>query len=239
MQYKKAMPLLLLIGFAFGSCKKSDVTLTPLASLNLVNATVNLGTVKANFTNLSNKTTSQLYSQITTTVAYGSNLIYSVLSNKNVPLTIVATSDTTKPVYTGSLNLATGNTYSLFLAGQTGAVDTIMTRDVLPIFDDSSCGIRFINLSYNSSPIVVTQSASPTVNDFSSLAYKQYSSFKTYSAKSANSTYLFQVRDAIAGTLLGTYTLSTPYFHNVTLAWIGQTGGSGTVALKVIRVNYY
>jgi hypothetical protein len=239
MQYKKAMPLLLLIGFAFASCKKSDVTLSPLASLNLVNATVNLGTVQANFTNLSNKTTGQPYSQITTTVPYGSNNVYGVLANMAIPLTIVATTDTTKPIYISSLNFANGSIYSLYLAGQTGAVDTVMVRETIPYYADSTCGVRFINLSYNSNPIVVTQSITPTVNDFSSLTYKQYSSFKTYPSKSSNSSYIFQVRDAVAGTLLGSYTLSTPYFHNVTLAWVGQTGGTGAATTKVIRINNY
>ncbi len=220
------------------SCKKDSVSLTPLASLNLVNATVNAGAVKANFTNVSGKGGGQYYSQITTSVNYGSNNVYGVLAGRTIPIT-VAPADTTQPVFGGNLSLTRGGIYSFYLAGQAGAVDTLLVKESIPHHGDSSCGVRFINLSYNSNPIIITQAATPTVIEFNSLRYKQFSEFKTYAASLAVKSYAFQVRDAGTNALLGSYTLSTPYFQNVTLAWIGQGGGSGLAAPKVIRVNNY
>jgi hypothetical protein len=235
-KFNKIIVLLFLIA----SCKKTDPGIIPLASINIVNATVNLGTIKANFTNAGTKNNGyQYYSQITTSIGYGSNSILGVLAQTQVPITIAPISDTAQPIYSGSLNFAKGAGYSLYLAGTAAAVDTILMLDAIPYYSDSSCGVRFINLSYNSNSIIITQAVTPTVDDFSSMSYKQISAFKTYNAGQANASYSFQVRDAATNTLLATYVLSTPYFHNVTLAWIGQTGGSGANAPKIVRINNY
>lgn len=222
-------------------CKKSEEPgIVPLASINIVNGCINIGTIKANFTNASTKNGGyQYFSQITTSIAYGSNAIVGVLAQEQVPLTIAPIADTAQPIYNGSLSFAKGAGYSLYLAGTATAVDTVLILDAISFHSDSNCGVRFINLSYNSNPIVITQSATPTVDDFSNLSYKEISAFKTYPAGYANASYNFQVRDAATNTLLATYPLSTPYFHNVTLAWIGQMGGTGANAPKIIRVNNY
>lgn len=229
-----------LIFLTFTACKKDTPAVTPLSTLNFVNATVNLGVVKANFTNTTTKGGSyQFYSQITTSVGYGANVIFPVLSDVGTPLTIAPVADTTMPAYSGSLNLANGGSYSLYLAGSVGSVDAILLRDTLPHYSDSVCGVRFINLSYNSNPIIAVQTISPATIDFSSLSYKQISEFKTYAAGVVNTSYSFQVRDAGTDSVLGAYTLTTPYFHNVTLAWIGQKGATGLNAPKIVRINNY
>ncbi len=152
---------------------------------------------------------------------------------------VIISPDSTKVIANASLSFASGDLYSFYLAGQSTAVDTILRKETIPTFQDSSCGVRFINLSYNSSPIAVTLSTTPTVKEVTSLAYKAQSDFKTYSATAANNTYVFQVRDATTLALLGSYTLTVPRFFSCTLAWIGQTGATGTNAPKVIRVNNY
>lgn len=239
MQHPKSLTLLLLTGVVLSiSCKKSIVGLTPISSLYLINATVNLGSVKANFVDPSNKGNGQYYSQIAS-IRYGGNASYPVLAGQIIPLTIVPVTDTVNPIYRANLNLGAGNIYTLFLAGKAGSMDTVFVRESMPFYADSICGIRWINLSYNSSPITISQAITPTVNEVSNLAYKTFSSFKPYSAGASNSSYVFQVRDAATSTLLATYTLSTPFFHNVTLAWIGEAGGSGASAQKVIRINHY
>ncbi len=221
---------------AFTACKKSTVDITPLASVNIINASVNVASIKPNFTGpgLPN-----YYNLITTTVSYGANSVFPVLANANVPLTIINSTDSTTALYKTNLSLTNGGVYSLYLAGQSTAVDTIMVKESIPSYTDSSCGVRFINLSYNSNPIVVTQSATPTVADFSSLSYRSYSAFKTYPALSTTNTYAFQVRDATTMALLGSYTLTVPRFFNCTLAWVGQTGGTGSNVPKVQRINNY
>lgn len=232
---------LMLTLLLFASCQKKGINITPIASLNLVHAIVNQGAIEANFTDLSKRNTGnyQYYSQITTSVNYGNNSIYGALSIQNVPITVVATTDTAHPLFSGNLNLTRNGIYSLYLAGQSGAVDMLLVNDTLSFYSDSSCGIRFINLSLNSNPFIVTQASTPNTVEFNGLGYKQFSFFKKYTATASNSSYIFQVRDAVTNTVLSTYILSTPYFHNVTLAWIGQVGGTGVNIQKIIRINNY
>lgn len=232
MQYKNRMLVILLIALTAG-CKKTHITTTPLASINIVNAAVNVPGIKVNFMNLPGQ-----YASIPT-ISYGGNKTYSVLANLTVPVAIVTTSDTLHPIYSGNLQLTGTGIYSLYLAGQSTAVDTILVRETIPVHTDSSCGVRFINLSYNSSPITITLSATPTVVEFSNLAYKQASTFKTYPALAGNTSYAFQVRDAGTNTILSTYTLSTPRFFNCTLVWKGMVGGTGANAPGIQRVNNY
>lgn len=252
MSYKLAAFLLVL---HFVSCKKSTVSTSPLASLNIVNATVNLGSVKANFTG-TNKTLVNYWAGISTTVAYGANTAYGVNAETDVPLAIAPFSttplDTLHPVYRNTLHLVNGGLYSLYLAGQTGAVDTILVKESIPAYTDSLFGMRFINLSYNSTPVNVTLTVGTTVTtEFSNIAYKGSSNFKSYQAKYNTAPDTIRVRDVATNTQLAQYVLipsgSTntttslfPRFFNCTLALVGQTGvTSGTNALKIIRVNNY
>ena len=77
---------LFITSIIFTYCKKDSISISPLASLNIVNACVNLGTVEANFTNVGSKSGYEYYSQISTTVAYGNNNNYAVVANKSIPL---------------------------------------------------------------------------------------------------------------------------------------------------------
>jgi len=224
------MGLLLLMGVA--ACKKSGVAITPLASLNVVNASVNLGTVKANFTGAGQYASA-------TSIGYGANNSYSVRAGITIPFTIVAVADTTQPVFNAMLNLNGGGIYSLYLAGQSGSVDTLLVAETIPLHTDSSCGVRFINLSYNSNPVTVTLSTTPTTAEFSNISYKQSSAFKTYPAGAANGSYIFQVRDGATGNILSTYTLIPPRFLNCTLVLKGMIGGTGANAPGLQRVNNY
>jgi len=221
------------------SCKKTMVNVRPLASLNMVNATVNLDGVQANFTRPGSKAGIQYYSDISTVIGYGTNSVYSMLAKQGIPLTVVSGADTTKTIFEGSFNFNEGGIYTLYFSGIVGAIDTLLVAEKFPVHTDSTCGIRFINLSFNSQPIVVTQPITPTLREFNSLSYKQFSDFKGYPAGLNNNEYTFQVRDAATDSLLGTYNFSAPCFRNVTLAWIGQIGGSDTYATQVIMVNNY
>ncbi|MBN8837172.1 MAG: DUF4397 domain-containing protein [Sphingobacteriia bacterium] len=135
----------------------------------------------------------------------------------------------------------------IIYATYTGAVDTILRKETLPphAVGDSTFGVRFINLSYNSNPVNITLSTSTTTNEFAGIAYKANSNFKNYVCQKATTGYTFQVRDAGTGALIASYSFTTsgttimPYFNNVTLALVGQIGATGTNAPKVIRVNNY
>jgi hypothetical protein len=219
----------------FAACKKEALKTTPVASINIVNASVNLAASKASFTDPG----SASYYLITATTAYGANTVYGVSANTSVPLTVINSADSTKILYNNTLNFSNGETYTLYLAGTATAPDTIQRKESIPFYNDSSCGVRFINLSYNSTPIRVTLSTTPTVNEVVSLGYKAQSDFIKYDATLPNNTRIFQVRDASTNTVLASYTLTAPRFFSCTLAWIGQTGATGTYAPKVQRINNY
>lgn len=239
----------------FFACKKSTVSLSPLASLNVVNATVNLGSVKAKFTG-TNKTLVSYWSGITTSIAYGANTAYGVNAETDVPLTIAPFStaplDTLHPVYSSTLHLVNGGIYSLFLTGQTGAIDTILIKDNIPSYTDSVFGFRFVNLSFNSTPVNITLTTGTTVTtEFSNIAYKGITNFKSYQAKYNTAPDTIRVRDASSNTQIAQYvfiasgstnatTTLFPRFFNCTLALVGQIGvSSGTNVPKLIRVNNY
>ncbi len=228
--------LLMSLTFCTPGCKKDEnVSIYPLAFINLVNASVNLGTVKVDFTGLKG-----VYSGISTSVAYGASFPYGLNAGMNVPITIVPTSDTTKIAFAGVFNLPQDETYTMYLAGTSTLVDTVFVKENhYPFYNDSSCAIRFVNLSYNSSPIIVTLSSTPTVSEFGTLIYKQSSAFKTYAALSTNGIYTFQVKDAATNNLLATYALVTPRFRGCTLALKGMVGGVGAYALGIMRINNY
>ena len=220
----------------FGACKKETLKTTPVASINIVNASVNLAASKTSFTTPGAAT----YYLITATIAYGANTVYALSANTSVPLTVINSADSTKVLYSNTLNFLNGEIYTLYLAGTATATDTIQRKESsIPSYKDSSCGVRFINLSYNSTPVKVTLSTTPTVNEVASLAYKEQSDFIKYDASLSNNTRIFQVRDASTNVILASYTLTVPRFVSCTLAWIGQTGATGTNAPKVQRINNY
>ena len=126
MRYTALLVAGLMIAFCPG-CKKNTVTLSPLGSLNIVNACVNLGAVKVNYTDLKG-----LYSSITTTVASYGNTAYGVNAGVNVPITIVQSADTTKTAFTGNFTFDNGGIYSFYLAGQSTEVDTIQVKENIP-----------------------------------------------------------------------------------------------------------
>jgi hypothetical protein len=112
----------------------------------------------------------------------------------------------------------------------------VIVKDTIPYLTDSTCGVRIINLIPGSPGFNVTLSTSPTVNEVSNLGYLQYTGFKIYPAKALNKTYLFQFKKVSDNSSIGTYTLSTPYFANVTLAVKGTMSGTNVTGFGVIRV---
>ena len=227
----------------FASCKK-DTTIPQRASINIIHATVGIPTLKVNYFG-----STIIYAAFTSgpgALAYGTNTVVSV-SPGSTPVTIVSSTDTLNPIYNSPVATSGGDVYSLYLAGQSTAAEAVLVKETnIPIHSltDSTCGIRFINLSYNSAPVNVTLSTTTTVNEFTNVAYKSISDFKSYPAAVVNSTYTFQVRNS-TGTLLASYvftgasTAAVPRFLNVTLAFIGQIGGTGANVPNLVRVNNY
>jgi len=221
----------------FSACKKSDIQVTPLASINIVNATVNSTVVKANFTN-----NTGVFGTTSLSVGYGGNTVYPLPAGNNIPVTITATADTLHPVYYVPISAASGDYYSLYLCGQTGAIESILMKDNFTTRQDSTFGIRIVNLSFNSGPINMTLSTATTTNEIANIAYKTVSDFKAYPCKATSPAVTFQLRDAATGKLLGSqaFTVGTmPRFHNVTLVLRGMVGGTGSAALGLQMVKNY
>ena len=70
--------------------------------------------------------------------------------------------------------------FSLLLCGDTLAPDAVIIKENIPYRTDSTAGIRFINLSPNSTPLSITLSTSDTVNEVTALAYKKYTEYLSY-----------------------------------------------------------
>ena len=206
----------------FSACKKDEVKLTPLASLNVTNAVVSGTTAK--------------FGSRTTTISNNNFTQFGLIAGSN-SLYIYPSTDSLHPYYNNSITTNKGEVYSLFLGGTPAAVDAVVVKETIPYRTDSTAGIRFINLAPNSAALNITLSTTPTVNEVSGLAYKSYTDFKTY-AGLYNSTYTFQIRDASTAAPanpLATFALSTstvPRFANITLV-IRQNG----TGVAVFRVN--
>jgi len=209
--------VLLVAGFY--SCKKSEVKLTPLASLNLTNAVIAAPTVYLNGN--TDSVTNNNFGEFT------------LLAGKSAVKVVAGA----QSYYNQTLSTANGSYYSLFLAGASpAAVDAILIKESYQNYTDSLCGVRFINLSPDSQPVSVDIQGNANGSAVSSLAYKAYTGFLPYPAKLADAAYNFEVRDAASGNVIATYTLNTPYFHNVTLALTGSVN-AGTAA--ILQVNEF
>jgi hypothetical protein len=208
------------------SCKKYEIETYPLTSLTMVNAVV--GGVGMKFGSQATSIANNSFTQIS--LIAGSNDLY-----------VWPVSDSLKPYFSYPKFVTQGGEgYTLFVCGQVGSTEGVIVKKDIPYRTDSSAGLRFINLSPNSTPLNITLSTSPTINEISSLAYKQYTEFKSYPGFS-NSAYTFQIRDASTASPtapLATFSLpasTVPRFSNITLVIRGLVGT--TPALGVTRVN--
>lgn len=206
------------------SCKKDEVKIIPLASINVINA-VNGGTAV------------KLGSNSTTISSYNNNGTHIPLHAGSNDLYVWPVGDSLHPYYTQTkFNAEERAVYSLFLCGVPGAVEGILQKETIPYRTDSTCGIRFINLAPASSPLNITLATTPTVNEASNLAYKQMTEFRSYPSITSTAPYSFQIRNASTNAVITTYAFNNfnpiPRFSNITLV-IRQSG----TGVAVFRVN--
>jgi len=203
-----------------------------VASLNIVNATIDAPNLALNFS-----PTGFLYAQNQTFIPDGSNLELGVTSGVNV-VNLISSVDTTHTMYHGTLNLASGNVYSLYVAGQAPNYQTVFMQDNIPIYPDSSAGVRFINLSPDSPPLHISlQGSSGDV--FSALAYKNITAFEKYTATSNivnNGGYNFNVTDA-SGNVLTTFNWVPMVFNKSNTLVIAGSYTNGSIS--VFQVNNF
>jgi hypothetical protein len=217
----KALVIYLII-ITTPSCKKDNITSIPLASLTVTNAIVNGKSIRIG--NIVTSVANNGFSQLT-------------LKEGEQDLYVWPVGDSTNPYFTRpKFYVEDRAVYSLFLTGQLSTITGIVVQDNIPFHTDSTCGIRFINLSPNSPPLNITLSTTPTIKEVSGLTYLQYTDFKLYPAKAANVSYGIQIRKASDNVILLTYSLTPmPRFTNVTLVIKGLVNTSP--ALSIIKVN--
>jgi hypothetical protein len=208
------------------SCKKDNPIKSPVASLTVTNAIVGGGAVRVG--SRTRQVVNNNYLQLT--VMAGESDLY-----------VWPIGDSSNPCFRNpKFYTEDRGIYSLFLTGQLPNATGVLVHDNLPYHTDSTCGIRIINLSPNSPPLNITLSTAPTVPVISNLTYLQYTEFKLFPAKAANTSYTFQIRNAIdnslikGGSFTGNFTFNTPRFVNITLVIRGMIGSS---TIGVLRVN--
>ncbi len=228
--------LLLFIGI-FVSCKKDVLETTPLASIRIINTVTGGSTARLNS---ASTTISNNSSTVTgTTGAFG-------LLPGNPDIYVWPTTDSLSPYYNSnkSVAVAEGDYFTLFLGGTPAVPEGILVKESWQNYTDSVVGIRFVNMSPNSTPVNVTLSTSTTTNQFSNVAFKDITDFKQFPATSNVTNYTFQVRRASSpNTVLSSVSISLsgtsaiPRFKNVTIVFRGNIGGSP--APGITRVNHY
>jgi len=222
----------LLISFA--ACKQNDVNPQPdNGSLNVTNAVIGGATI-----NLTAGTAPYLTSS--SNAVSGNNYAFLPVPSGNTQISLatpaLAATSTSAAIpsvtyYTGNISVDKNAYYSLFLTGTSpSAVDNVQIKETYTrTYPDSTFGVRFINLSPGSNPISVNIKGAANGSEVGTLAYKAYSDFNKHPAKLVNPSYIFEFRDQVSGLLLTSYTLTTPYFHNVTLCLRGKTGAYGVI----------
>jgi hypothetical protein len=225
--------LLILIG-----CRRENGVGAPPASLNIINA---IPTSNPVIPVLGTSDTIQFFGTAQS-ISYPGSFEYSPPAGSNL-LYIVQNEDTARldlkqTLFNGTLDLMNGGIYSFFLAGDTSSPDTMLIKDNIPTYTDSSAGVRFVNLSTGSLPMSVNiQGNSPTQMEFSALGYKGVSSFNKYLANSGEQgEYTFEVRDQGTGNLLTTFTWYYTLFRNNTLV---ISGSEALGAIQILQVNNY
>ncbi|MDP9078903.1 MAG: hypothetical protein M3O71_15850 [Bacteroidota bacterium] len=212
------------LGMSLFACKQSGMVYPASGAINVINVVVG-GT--------------SLYLNNATTGAVKNNsaATFPLLAGQvQVNLSTLATTTVPSVTYYNQLISMTGTgNISLFLSGASPAnVDTTRINETYKNYADSLCGVRFINLAPGSQTISVNLKGNTNGSEVTSLAYRSYSSFIQYPAKLANQSYVFEIRDAATGSLIISYTLATPYFHNVTIALRGLIGGSPAAGITLV-----
>lgn len=208
----------LVVWMCLFSCRKDKYEVYPIASITVTNAIVGGPSIRLK--------------DISTSISNNSSSKLSLMAG-DFELYVYPVGDSLNPYYTDpKFYTENRDTYSLFLSGQSPSIASVILKDNLPYHDDSTCGVRFINLCSDCLPINITLSNLPATNEVSNLGYLQSTDFRVYSAKAATSTYKFQIRKSSDNSILMTYDLSTPRFANVTLVIRGMRSSVG-----IIRIN--
>ncbi|UPK68005.1 DUF4397 domain-containing protein [Chitinophaga filiformis] len=201
--------LLVILCVAFLSCNKEDADITGApAAITLVNSVAGSGSdLTMNFSgqNINYIDSKRLTYNANDGKQNNGSLTFGVPVNLPIPLIVTLVKDTTKPIFSQSITFQPGDIYSLFFGGKPESVSYVLVKDTLPEIKDSLTAIRFINMSQDLKTVSINLVGQPNGSEVSSLNYMQITGFKTYPAKSTNSSYIFEVRDFATGNFLARY----------------------------------
>jgi hypothetical protein len=232
-----ALAILLLI--AFIACQKAKVTPAP-ASFTIVHAMtggnrivpkLGLDTARRYYVNSAS-------SAVLTKISYGNSLQYSAVAG-NIALSVVPITDTTFKIFQGNLPLVSGGIYSFFLSGDTLHADTLLVKDEIPTYNDSTAGIRFVNLSNGGKSLSLNLAGDPGNKQVPSLGYRQITGFLPYDARTIGGSYSFDIRDGASGDSLTTITWNYITYKNTTIVIAGPTDPTNPSSFRIISVKNY
>lgn len=167
------------------SCKKDTVEIMPLANITIVNAVLDGNVLKVN--------------NFLRDSVLGYNARNFSVKTGNQQFYMFPAGDSLNPFFKGVFTLDAGNIYSMYLSGMSKAPDTLWVKENnMPYYNDSTIGVRFINLSTDSGPLSFTLASDPGTNLHTNLLYRGITGMVKLplSAVVIASTVTFQVRDA-------------------------------------------
>jgi hypothetical protein len=232
--------------FFLCACKKSQYLADNTATINVVNGIVQKDVLLKMNGRINNSGANSSNSRQNRVVFGASLLFYS--KAEDIFIDFLNRTDSISLV-SRSFDLKKGGIYTVLLAGVAPNAEVILVDDTnLPYVNlssmsseaDSVINVRFINLAPDIANIDVRIKGQSS-NEMTGLSYKSASTWKSYTAKSVNGSYLFEFVEN--GTVRGTQSLSittTNRFKNVAVVLRGiKTPVSGQPALGVSTVNYF
>lgn len=250
---RTAFAMAMLLSTFFSACKKDEIAEKHPASLQLLNAMNDGLTLRVNMSG----NHPIRYSEALLLSNYG---MY-VQNNDLIPvinfpqrIDFYAGADTmphNSPVLSTTLHLEEGKIYSLFIHGDKNTAAYSLFQDNIPPIkrDDSVTHIRFANFS-ETQAISVNIKGEAIGSFIQNLHYKSLADFIEMKADHTVPDYEFEIRDQSTGTLLATFvteylaTRASPFSPNEwlnkshTLVVTGKAGGSGSNAIKVIKMSH-
>ncbi|AOM80228.1 DUF4397 domain-containing protein [Pedobacter steynii] len=223
-----------LLCFAFVSCKKNDeaAVISHLTLFNAMPGNIKLMPSFKGTDPLERYASAQLFYYATF-----NELGKYAITKEEQPLTVYSYPDTlptSKPLFELNLKIKKGSINRLYFTGTAAHPDYLLSTFVPPAYTaaDSTFGIRFLNLSYQSKPVNVYLVSNGERKEVEGLAYKAGTEYKRYAAPLETGDYIFEFRDQETQKLLASYTTNGVgvakdnlwRFRNFTLALIGSAG---------------
>jgi hypothetical protein len=223
------------------SCNKVHIdTQTYSATLNTVNAIAAPDAeLKVNFTGqqIAYSTVQTLAFYTYDGVFVNGLLTYSIPAEREIPLKVVSSHDTTAIIFNQAAQFSKGSSHTLFLTGTLQQPEGILVDDALPVHQDSTVGIRFINLSPDAGAFSVNLSGAAPGSTVANLDYKSYTDFILFPATAQNEYYLFEIRDSVTGNLVTELFFDVARMRNETVMIRGSFSGDGPF-FEVTRIRH-